>query len=651
MTVSTSERLAQLRELMRKPENNVDAYVVPSEDQHGSEYIASCDERRAWISGFNGSAGCAIITMDKALMFTDGRYFLQASEQMDQNWELMKQGLPGIPTWQDYLTTNLPASARIGIDPTLITEKDFKLLSSSKESEKPEVQDTNTLVPITTNLVDVIWASDRPPRPKNAVVPLEEEYSGESVASKLHRLASAVSSNTPKPRALVLTALDDIAWLFNLRGSDIAYNPVFFSYAVVHFHSLEESYNSKNPHAVLFLQRNAIEHGDLKSVLGPQIEIRPYEDIWEYLKDLGNQLRSISAEKSQEKLVLISDKASFAVAQAVGEDIINALPSPITVLKAIKNSTELEGFRQSHIRDGIALARYFSWLEEKLTEEGIKLTEWEGAEQLEKFRSELPLFKGLSFDTISSTGPNGAIIHYSPDPKDCAVIERDQIYLCDSGAQFLDGTTDVTRTWHFGTPTDEEKRTATRVLQGHIAIDSAIFPNGTTGYIIDSWARKALWKDGLDFRHGTGHGVGHYLNVHEGPHGIGTRITSNASPLKAGMIVTNEPGYYADGKYGVRIENVLIIKEVETPWNFGDKGFLGFELCLFLLRDDRGLDDAYVVFFRCPIQTKLVDQNLISIDEKLWLNDYNGKVWEKISPLLKNDERALKWLEKECQPI
>ncbi|KAJ3917949.1 putative Xaa-Pro aminopeptidase P [Lentinula edodes] len=641
MTVQTTERLVKLRELMKKPENNVDAYVVPSEDQHGSEYIASCDERRAWISGFNGSAGCAIITLDKALMFTDGRYFLQASQQMDRNWELMKQGLPGVPTWQDYLTNNLPASSRIGIDPTLIAENDSKSLSGSRK--QAESKGSQTLVPLTTNLVDLIWGSDRPPRPKNAVVPLDEKYSGESVTSKLNRLASAVSSNTPAPLAFVLTALDDIAWLFNLRGSDIAYNPVFFSYAVVHFEPSEAD-GSKNPTAVLFLQRDAVEHdADLKYALGSQVEIRPYEDIWEYLKDLGNQVRSTFADKGQEKLVLIPDKASLAIVQAVGVvrvfdllDISNIVPSPITVLKAIKNSTELEGFRQSHIRDGIALARYFSWLEEKLGEEGNELTEWEGAEQLEKFRSELPLFKGLSFDTISSTGPNGAIIHYSPNPKDCAVIKQDQIYLCDSGAQFLDGTTDVTRTWHFGTPTEEEKRTATRVLQGHIAIDSAIFPNGTTG--VDSWARKALWMDGLGsiviHRHGTGHGVGHYLNVHEGPHGIGTRITSNASPLKAGMIVTNEPGYYADGKYGVRIENVLIINEVETPWNFGDKGFLSFE-CVTM----------------CPIQTKLVDHSLISVDEKRWLNNYNHKVWEKISPLLRNDDRALKWLERECQSI
>jgi len=262
------------------------------------------------------------------------------------------------------------------------------------------------------------------------------------------------------------------------------------------------------------------------------------------------------------------------------------------------------------------------------------LTESQGADKLEEFRSELDLFRGLSFTTISSTGPNGAIIHYSPDSQDCAVIKKDQMYLCDSGAQFLDGTTDVTRTLHFGTPTDEEKRVFTRVLQGHIAIDSAVFPNGTTGYIIDAFARKPLWDDGLDYRHGTGHGVGHYLNVHEGPHGIGVRIAYNSTSLKAGMTVSNEPGYYADGRFGVRIENVVIVKEAKTLNNFGMKGYLCFE---------------HVTM--CPIQKKLVQLDLLTTQERSWLNAYHAETLEKISPLLKNDQRALAWLNKECTPF
>jgi len=249
-------------------------------------------------------------------------------------------------------------------------------------------------------------------------------------------------------------------------------------------------------------------------------------------------------------------------------------------------------------------------------------------------RRELDLFQGLSFTTISSTGPNGAIIHYSPDPADCAVIQKDQIYLCDSGAQFSDGTTDVTRTWHFGTPTAEEKRAFTRVLQGHIAIDTLIFPKGTSGYIIDSFARRALWQDGLDYRHGTGHGVGHFLNVHEGPQGIGTRIAYNDTVLKAGMTLSNEPGYYADGRFGIRIENIVIVRAAETPNNFGDKGYLGFE---------------HVTM--CPMQTKLVARELLTPQELEWLNAYHAETWAKVSPLLQNDERALEWLERECAKI
>jgi Xaa-Pro aminopeptidase len=302
-------------------------------------------------------------------------------------------------------------------------------------------------------------------------------------------------------------------------------------------------------------------------------------------------------------------------------------------MKAIKNDTELEGFRQCHIRDGAALVRYFAWLEEQLNQ-GVELNESQGADQLEKFRSEQDLFKGLSFDTISSTGPNGAIIHYSPDPKDCAVIKKDQVYLCDSGAQFWDGTTDTTRTWHFGTPTDEEKRAATRVLQGHIAIDKAVFPNGTTGYILDAFARRALWEDGLDYRHGTGHGVGHFLNVHEGPQGIGVRIAYNSTALKPGMTLSNEPGYYADGKFGVRIENIVLVKKVTPPNNFGDKGYLGFE---------------HVTM--CPIHKKLVDTSLITKEEREWLDKYHEEVYEKVSPLLTNDQRALEWLKRECSPL
>ncbi|TFY71297.1 hypothetical protein EVG20_g1690 [Dentipellis fragilis] len=598
-TVNTSDRLSALRRFMA--EKPVDAYVVPSEDQR-DEYPAECDERRAFISGFNGSAGTAIVTKENAYLFTDGRYFLQAEQQLDKNWTLMKQGLPDVPTWQDFINKKLPNSDRVGIDPELISATDAKSFTDVKFT-------------FSENLVDKVWVESRPPRPKETVFPLEVKFSGESHVDKLAKLRNELQKKDAG--AMVVTMLDEVAWLFNLRGSDIAFNPVFFGYAVV---TAEK--------AVLFIDPAQVNEA-VRSHLGLHVELKSYTDFWSYLKGLAASLRPSSAGSPPQ--VLLGDKASVAVAEAVGQSHITIARSPVADLKALKNETEVAGFRASHIRDGAALARYFAWLEEQLNA-GKTLTESEAADQLEKYRSEQDLFKGLSFPTISATGPNGAIIHYQPDPNDCAVVKKEQIYLCDSGAQFMDGTTDVTRTWHFGTPTDEEKRAFTRVLQGHIAIDTAVFPNGTSGYIIDTWARRALWKDGLDYRHGTGHGVGHFLNVHEGPQGIGTRIAYNSTPLKPGMTVSNEPGYYADGRFGIRIENVVVVREVHTPHNFGGKGFLGFE---------------HVTM--CPIHKNLIDAELLSINERDWLNEYHQEVLEKVAPLLKNDERALAWLQREYE--
>ncbi|KAI9462819.1 putative Xaa-Pro aminopeptidase P [Lactarius psammicola] len=578
-TVNTTDRLAALRNLMA--ERNIDAYVVPSEDQHFSEYPAECDKRRAFISGFNGSAGTAIVTKDKAYLFTDGRYFLQAEQQLDKNWTLMKQGLPDVPTWQESITKNFAPPARPGIDPGLLSASEAKSFVGID-------------ITYCENLVDIVWGSAEPPRPlrpKSAVFLLDVKYAGVDHATKLARVRQELEKQ--KARAIVVAMLDEVAWLFNLRGADIDFNPVFFGFAVV-----------TADNAILFVDPGQVSQ-DVQAQLGQEVQLRPYDAFIPYLKELGADLQA--GQK-----VLIGDKTNVAVAEAIGLSYINIARSPIADLKAIKNATEIEGFRASHIRDGSALVRYFAWLEEQLNQ-GVKLSESQGADQLEKFRSELPLFKGLSFTTISSTGPNGAIIHYSPDPNDCAIIQKDQIYLCDSGGQYLDGTTDVTRTLHFGTPTDGQRRAFTRVLQGHIAIDTAVFPNGTSGNdLSDTWARRYLWRDGLDYRHGTGHGVGHFLNVHE---------AYNSTPLKPGMTVSNEPGYYADGEYGIRIENVVI-------------GFLGFEHVTMV-----------------PIGRNLIDVPLLSADERGWVDAYHKEVWEKVSPLLESDARARAWLRRECAPL
>ncbi|KAL7418958.1 hypothetical protein Q5752_006642 [Cryptotrichosporon argae] len=633
--LSLPDRLAALRRLMQ--ERQLDAYVVPSEDAHASEYLAPCDARRAYLTGFTGSAGCAVVTLAEARCWTDGRYWLQAEAQLGEGWTLVKQGMPNVLTWGQWLKTHLPAS-RIGIDPHLIPCSDAGALRATLEP-------ASTLVPVRDNLVDLVWAA-RPARPAEPAFRLEDRYAGEAVGQKLVRVRERLR-RTGSP-AMVVSSLDDVAWLFNLRGDDIPYNPVFFAYAIVTRHD-----------TTLFATPAALSI-DVRTYLhANNVAVLDYSAVWASLEALGARVKADRArgpqppspdvdisEGAKEKdseaktvvrtdKVLVGTKTSWAVATMLGEDNVETRRSIVEDLKAKKNATEFEGFRRSHIRDGAALVRYFAWLEEALGR-GESWTEYDAAEKLEDFRKEGEGFMGLSFDTISSTNANAAIIHYSPPKTGSAVIDPQGMYLCDSGAQYLDGTTDVTRTLHFGRPTYEQRRAFTRVLQGHIALDVLVIPTGTTGYVIDSIARRPLWSDGLDYRHGTGHGVGHFLNVHEGPHGIGPRAVHNETGLEAGMVVSNEPGYYADGRYGIRIENVVGVKMAETRWNFGGKGYLEFEH-----------------FTMCPIQTKLVELDLLAPAERHWLNAYHAECRLKLEPVLraKGDARALAWLERECAEV
>ncbi|KAI8924416.1 aminopeptidase P [Entophlyctis helioformis] len=535
LPTNTTARLAALREHLAK--HNLQAFIVPSEDAHQSEYIAPCDARRAYISGFTGSAGVAVVTSTKAALWTDGRYYLQGSQQLDSNWILQKDGLPEVPSRSEWLTQVLPAASRIGIDAELVSVNEAKVLSDSLTKAGHSIVHT-------PNLVDAIWEG-RPARPVNPVKVLDLKYSGQPFEEKIAALQQQLKQE--KRSAFVVTALDEIAWLFNLRGSDVECNPVFFSYSIVTVDNV-----------FLFIDESKLT-AEVKAHLGSKVIVKPYGSVFEHLKAFQS---AGVAEK-----VWIDMRCSQAVKEALGGDANTVVArSPIQMAKAIKNATELQGFRECHKRDAVALSRYFAWLEDELVnKKNTTITEAEGADRLEAFRKAIPDFVGLSFDTISSTGANGAIIHYKPEHGNCAVIDVNKMYLCDSGAQFLDGTTDTTRTMHFGTPTAREKDAYTRVLKGHIQLDMLVFPVGTTGYIIDAISRLPLWRAGLDFRHGTGHGVGSYLNVHEGPHGIGYRITLNDVKLAEGMTVTNEPGYYEDGAFGIRIENVLLIKKVNTP--------------------------------------------------------------------------------------
>ncbi|KTW27323.1 hypothetical protein T552_02307 [Pneumocystis carinii B80] len=600
--VGTGENLNRLRSLMN--ENNVDIYIVPSGDAHSSEYIAECDARRAFISGFDGSAGCAVITQKEACLFTDGRYFLQASQQLDKNWTLMKLEANN-PTWQDWTVQQAKEGKTAGVDPTLISF--YETISLSK---RLALESNGKLVNLPKNLVDEVWSSDRPKRPNYPVTVHPFEFSGEESSEKVSKIREFLKKKNAY--AFFISMLDDIAWLFNLRGTDIPYNPVFFAYSLVTHDKI-----------VLYIDDSKLDdhvREHLKCV-----EIKPYDSVFKELATLKDEIDG--------KKVVISDAASWAVAIALGETNIEITRSPISEAKTIKNEKEIEGMRNCHVRDGVALVKFFAWLEEFLKNGGV-LDEVDAADQLESYRKEQAHFVGLSFPTISSSGKNGAIIHYKPEKESCSPIDINHIYLCDSGAQYRDGTTDVTRTYHFGVPTEKERKTFTCVLKGHIALAMAVFPRGTTGYILDILARQYLWGIGLDYLHGTGHGVGSFLNVHEPPIGIAQKQLYNEMILLPGMVLSDEPGFYENGCYGQRIESIVAVKNTDTTYHFGNSPYYGFE---------------YLTM--CPLGLNLIDLNLLQENEKQWINSYHKLVLEKLGPFLEDDLRAYKWLIKETQFI
>ncbi|KAG9196213.1 putative Xaa-Pro aminopeptidase P [Alternaria panax] len=610
--VDTTQRLADLRKLMK--ERNVDIYMVPSEDSHQSEYIAPCDARRAYISGFTGSAGYAVITHEKAALSTDGRYFNQAEKQLDSNWELLKQGIQDVPTIQEWTADQAEGGKVVGVDPSVVTAADARKLAEKIRKKGGEYK------AIDDNLVDLVWGDQRPARPSEKVITQPEKYSGKSFDDKIEDLRKELEKK--KSLGFVVSMLDEVAWLFNLRGSDIPYNPVFFSYAVV-----------TSTAATLYVDESKLPE-DVKKHLGDKVTIRPYEAIFGDVTALSKELFEASDKADSPKKFLTSNRASWALNKALGGDEkVEETRSPVGDAKAVKNEVELEGMRQCHVRDGAALSEYFAWLEDQLINKKATLDEVDGADKLEEIRKKHDMFMGLSFDTISSTGPNAAVIHYKPEKGECAVIDPKAIYLCDSGAQYRDGTTDTTRTLHFTEPTDMERKAYTLVLKGNMALERVKFPKGTTGFALDVLARQFLWAEGLDYRHGTGHGVGSFLNVHEGPIGIGTRVQYSEVSLAVGNVVSDEPGYYEDGKFGIRIENMVMVREVETKHKFGDKPYLGFEHVTMT-----------------PHCRNLVDMSLLTEDEKSFINEYHQEVYEKTSKFFDNDSLTLEWLKRETAP-
>eukprot|EP01116_Phalansterium_solitarium_P006262 TRINITY_DN18570_c0_g1_i1.p1 TRINITY_DN18570_c0_g1~~TRINITY_DN18570_c0_g1_i1.p1 ORF type:complete len:643 (+),score=156.21 TRINITY_DN18570_c0_g1_i1:116-1930(+) len=599
----STERLRRLRDLMNKSENNIAAYIVPTDDAHQSEYLRDCDKRRAFLSGFTGSAGTAVVTADQAALWTDGRYFLQAEQQLDSNWKLMKARQPGVPEIWDWLNQTLPEASRVGIDPRLIAKGGVAAYERVFPARK------NTLVPLFNNLVDEVWGDEQPPPPNQPAFAHPLKYSGESHTAKLARLREQLTAKGA--HALVVSALDEIAWLFNIRGSDVECNPVVVAYAIVTADS-----------ATLYANESSFDK-DVREHLGAEVTVRPYGSFFDDLAVLNKQPKKIWLDPA---------KSSWAIFSVVTPSLVHSEWSPITFWKSIKNPAELDGLRNCHIRDAAALVSYLSWLEERHEAGDTTLTECTGADHLESLRRQQADFVSLSFDSISGSGANGAIIHYKPEPETCAKLNKNEMYLIDSGGQYRDGTTDVTRTLHYGTPTKHEITAFTLVLQGHINLAMTVFPNGTTGKELDPIARLPLWSHGLDYRHGTGHGVGAFLNVHEGPQLISFRETPYAAPMKAGMTITNEPGYYEDGAFGIRIENVLIVNEVHPPHNFGNVGWLGFETITVV-----------------PYERRLIDVSMLTAAQIDWIDAYHRDCLAKVAPLLSG--RALDYLKRCTQPL
>ena len=598
-------KLTKLRNEMRR--YNLDALLIPSEDAHQSEYTSECDKRRAFICGFKGSAGYAIVTLTQAALWTDGRYFAQAEKELEKGWTLMRQGDRNVPTKSEWLNSVLHAHSKIGIDLTL---ESYDQITKLKQNLNPSY----IIFETKENLIDKIW-KDRPKREMNPIFVFPTEYSGKSTTEKILDVQSHLIRHNQD--YLVLSALDEVAWFLNLRGSDIPYNPVFFAYVVI---------PAKECPAV-YLNSTQLTKDARKSLF--KVTVKPYDSIFSDLTALSDSR------------VCFGSSASYRLVNSARKNTISVLSiNPVEMMKGIKNKIEVEGIRFCHQKDAAALCLYFGWLENEVCQLGNKsLNETNATRKLDFYRSVQKDFKGKSFDTISAVGANAAIIHYKPEESTAATINTNEIYLCDSGGQYLDGTTDVTRTLHFGTPSDFEKQCFTLVLKGNINLDQAVFPKGVNGYQLDAIARMPLWSKGLDYRHGTGHGVGHFLNVHEGPHGIGSRSTYSQVALQEGMIVSNEPGYYEDGKFGIRIENIgTIIKAAER----NETEYMTME-CLTLV----------------PIQQKMIDWSLLGSAEIDWLNEYNQKIRKKVLPLILGNslvsynERVLgyEWVMKETEII
>ncbi len=600
MTIDTN-RLAALRAQLATL--TLDGFVVPLTDEHMSEYVGDYAQRLAWLTGFQGSAGTAVALADAAAIFTDGRYTLQVREQVSaDDWDYIDVPATSVAEW---LAVHAAAGARIGYDPWLHT-RSWVEQTSAALADRDVV-----LVPVATNPVDAIW-TDRPAPSSAKLVVQPDIMAGASSATKRAQVADWLTEKNAD--AVVLSALDSIAWLLNIRGADVDHTPVALSYAIVHADGATD----------LFVAPGKVDDA-VRQHLGNSVRLRDRAAFADALGDFAGRRVAVDPAGSV-----------AAIADALETRGATMLPlrDPVLLTKAIKNDAEIAGHRAASYRDGAALTRFLHWVATECPKGGQ--TELSAAARLLAFRRDTGLLLDTSFDTISATGGHGASPHYRVTPESNAPIERGQLYLVDSGGQYADGTTDVTRVLPIGEPTAEMRDRFTRVLKGHIAIATAVFPDGTTGGQIDAFARRPLWEAGLDFGHGTGHGVGAYLSVHEGPQRIAPPDHPSGQalePLRAGMLLSNEPGYYKAGEYGIRIENLLLVVPHAVPGGDPDRTMLAFETLTF-----------------APIERDLIDPALLTAAELSWLDAYHATVMQTIGPLLA-DEEPREWLSEKCAPL
>ena len=594
MNETICKRVEALREVMRR--EGIDAFVFPSTDPHNGEYVPVHWEGRKWISGFDGSAGTAVVTMDDAAIWTDSRYFLAAEEQLrGTGFSLMKERIEGTPSISRWLGMKLSAvkSPVVGVDGAVNTAASVENMITELRAEGG--------ITVRTNLdpLDIIW-TDRPPVPQDKAVIHPLEYAGEPCHEKLARIRQALKER--HACGMLAAALDDIAWTLNLRGTDVHCNPVFVSYLLI-----------EPERATLFIDRGKLTPDVEAYLKGEGVGTAGYADVSKALAAYG------------EYNILMDDgEINYNLFNAARCRKVVA-PSPIPAMKAVKNSVEIEGFRNAMLRDGIALVKFLRWLRPAVEAGGQ--TEMSVSAKLEELRAVQPLYRGLSFDTIAAYQEHGAIVHYEPTPETDVPLRPEGFLLLDSGAQYLDGTTDITRTVALGLVTDEQRLVYTLVLKGHIGLELCRFPRGASGTQLDAIARKDMWRYGLNYLHGTGHGVGSYLNVHEGPHQI--RMEYKPAPLVEGMAVTDEPGIYLPGLFGVRTENTLLI----APWKETQFGrFLQFEPLTL-----------------CPIDTEPIILDMLAAEERDWLNAYHKTVYDRLLPHLDGEDIA--WLAAACAPV